>query len=497
MSDNPFPQIDTSYSTLDVLVSDPSNPFGNTPGSDPSPVDSQHSNWNSSSDLFSQGQLLDGAWSQQHQQQPQSSADLFWSGSENTVRRPQGDFEMNNQFNNLDIQQAMAGIAAAAPPSRTSSLISVMSHADKLVFPTTQNYQLPISSSISFDMNNPLSQHNYNYQPGPFGTQNQYDGNDQLNHALSRQTSYSSFASLSNDGFTSNSNEGLYNMSRATDYANQLLPPFQPTSSRLSKPTLPPIQVNAFSPPGKMGRPRSTSRIAPYNRQHRSTSISTVASFDSIAPMSACSTYAPFQAPSLASPQRGLAQGMGKMSLHHRRTSSKNSNYSTVKKQPSRSVLSRSSRSASMSVLRACDSAPFDSSNSSMGPGRGANATEDQIQASLHDKAKNVGRILSTTQQDKARTAWVRYWLQKAYTLTPNYSVSRQGLYHSYCLASEDYGLKPINAASFGKAVRAANPGIRTRRLGHRGNSKYHYVSLRPALAIEAERLNAYPDSNG
>jgi len=120
MSDNPFPQIDTSYPTLDVLTSDPSNPFGNTPGSDPSPVESQHSNWNSSSDLFSQGQLLDGAWSQQ---QPQSSAALFWSGSENTIPRPQGDFEMNNQFNNSDIQQAMASIATAVPPSRTSFLV--------------------------------------------------------------------------------------------------------------------------------------------------------------------------------------------------------------------------------------------------------------------------------------------------------------------------------------------------------------------------------------
>jgi len=115
-----FPHIDTPYSTLDVLVTDPSNPFGNAPGSNPSPVDSQHSNWNSSSDSFSQGPLLDGAWSQQ---EPQSSADLFWSGSQNTIPRPQTDFDMNmdNQFNNVDVQQAMGGIAAAAPPSRTLS----------------------------------------------------------------------------------------------------------------------------------------------------------------------------------------------------------------------------------------------------------------------------------------------------------------------------------------------------------------------------------------
>jgi len=372
----------------------------------------------------------------------------------------------------------------------------VSSHPDVPECPITQNYQLPISNSIGFDMDHPHSQTNY-YQSSSYGTQSQYDGNEQVSDALSRQTSYSSFASLSNDGFTSNSNEGLYDMSRTVDHTNQLLPPFQSTAtpSRISRPTLPPSQVNAFSSPGKMGRPRSTSRVTPYNRHHRSASISTVASFDSIAPMSAC-TFSSFQAPSLASPQRGLFQGMGKMSLHHRRTSSKNSNYSIVKKQPSRSVLSRPNRSASMSVLRAYDSAPYVFSASPTGPGRGP-ATDDQVQASLHDKANNVNRIASTTQQDKARTAWVRYWLQKAYTITPNYSVSRQGLYHSYCLSSEDYGLQHINAASFGKAVRAAFPGIKTRRLGHRGNSKYHYVSLRPALAIEAERLNEYPESNG
>jgi hypothetical protein len=62
---------------------------------------------------------------------------------------------MNNQFNNLDIQQAMAGVAAAAPPSRASFVIILKNSADASEFSTTQNYQLPISSSIAFDMNNP------------------------------------------------------------------------------------------------------------------------------------------------------------------------------------------------------------------------------------------------------------------------------------------------------------------------------------------------------
>jgi hypothetical protein len=129
MSENTFPQSDTSYSTLDVLVTDPSNSFpipdGSTPGGDPSPVESQHSNWNlqsypnsnSNSDMFTQNTLLDGMWPQQNSQ---SSADLFWNNANNMNQRSQGDFDMSNQDSN--IQQAMAGINAAAPTRRSSFL---------------------------------------------------------------------------------------------------------------------------------------------------------------------------------------------------------------------------------------------------------------------------------------------------------------------------------------------------------------------------------------
>ena len=38
--------------------------------------------------------------------------------------------------------------------------------------------------------------------------------------------------------------------------------------------------------------------------------------------------------------------------------------------------------------------------------------------------------------------------------------------------------MPPLNPASFGKLVRIIFPGIQTRRLGQRGESKYHYVDL-------------------
>lgn len=36
-----------------------------------------------------------------------------------------------------------------------------------------------------------------------------------------------------------------------------------------------------------------------------------------------------------------------------------------------------------------------------------------------------------------------------------------------------------MNAASFGKLIRSVFIGLRTRRLGTRGNSKYHYYGIR------------------
>ncbi|VDN02937.1 unnamed protein product [Thelazia callipaeda] len=42
-----------------------------------------------------------------------------------------------------------------------------------------------------------------------------------------------------------------------------------------------------------------------------------------------------------------------------------------------------------------------------------------------------------------------------------------------------DNKLEPVNAASFGKLIRSVFHGLRTRRLGTRGNSKYHYYGIR------------------
>lgn len=42
-----------------------------------------------------------------------------------------------------------------------------------------------------------------------------------------------------------------------------------------------------------------------------------------------------------------------------------------------------------------------------------------------------------------------------------------------------EHKLDAVNAASFGKLIRSVFTGLRTRRLGTRGNSKYHYYGIR------------------
>ncbi|KAK6908478.1 hypothetical protein I203_102480 [Kwoniella mangroviensis CBS 8507] len=250
---------------------------------------------------------------------------------------------------------------------------------------------------------------------------------------------------------------------------------------------------------GKMTRERSSSRSTPYNR-YRSESVSVKSEADDeIASMLSASTNYSSVTPWSTTAMHPLNGGLNKMSIHHRRTSS-NTPYNTpINPSPSRPMLARSRRSTSFILAKQMSQPDLQFQNQLTGVALSGSALERQetVRKDLTDKSNEIKRITSQTQQDKARTLWVRRWLMLSYTHAVGRTVPRQGLYHSYTVSCDEYGLKPINSASFGKAVRAAFPGIKTRRLGVRGNSKYHYVSIRPAIQIEAERLNEYGDSSG
>ncbi|KAG5854066.1 hypothetical protein ANANG_G00033570 [Anguilla anguilla] len=80
-------------------------------------------------------------------------------------------------------------------------------------------------------------------------------------------------------------------------------------------------------------------------------------------------------------------------------------------------------------------------------------------------------------------------WLLENYETAEGVSLPRSTLYCHYLLHCQEQKLEPVNAASFGKLIRSVFMGLRTRRLGTRGNSKYHYYGLRIKASSSLLRL--------
>ncbi|XP_078657240.1 transcription factor RFX3-like isoform X37 [Branchiostoma floridae x Branchiostoma belcheri] len=70
-------------------------------------------------------------------------------------------------------------------------------------------------------------------------------------------------------------------------------------------------------------------------------------------------------------------------------------------------------------------------------------------------------------------------WLLENYETAEGVSLPRSTLYNHYLRHCQEHKLDPVNAASFGKLIRSVFLGLRTRRLGTRGSSKYHYYGIR------------------
>lgn len=53
----------------------------------------------------------------------------------------------------------------------------------------------------------------------------------------------------------------------------------------------------------------------------------------------------------------------------------------------------------------------------------------------------------------------------------------------------ERIDIKPLSTADFGKVMKQVFPGIRPRRLGTRGHSRYCYAAMRKATKLAAPKL--------
>ncbi|XP_021366636.1 transcription factor RFX4-like [Mizuhopecten yessoensis] len=69
-------------------------------------------------------------------------------------------------------------------------------------------------------------------------------------------------------------------------------------------------------------------------------------------------------------------------------------------------------------------------------------------------------------------------WLEDNYEIAIGVCIPRSTLYYHYLDYCEKRDTQPVNAASFGKIIRQQFPQITTRRLGTRGQSKYHYYGI-------------------
>jgi len=90
----------------------------------------------------------------------------------------------------------------------------------------------------------------------------------------------------------------------------------------------------------------------------------------------------------------------------------------------------------------------------------------------------------------KAASPMVIQWLQDNYEAAEGTSLPRSTLYAHYVSFCSSMNIEPVNAASFGKLIRSIFPNLKTRRLGTRGHSKYHYYGIRIKATSELRLPN-------
>ncbi|KAF2142967.1 uncharacterized protein K452DRAFT_225624 [Aplosporella prunicola CBS 121167] len=95
----------------------------------------------------------------------------------------------------------------------------------------------------------------------------------------------------------------------------------------------------------------------------------------------------------------------------------------------------------------------------------------------LKNVAEEVLRTERTSRAEKSKQLFAMLWLRQTCKHAKT-SVPRNRVYSQYADRCATERVQPLNPASFGKLVRVIFPGIATRRLGVRGESKYHYVDL-------------------
>ncbi|KAI8959108.1 RFX DNA-binding domain-containing protein [Daldinia sp. FL1419] len=98
-------------------------------------------------------------------------------------------------------------------------------------------------------------------------------------------------------------------------------------------------------------------------------------------------------------------------------------------------------------------------------------------QRTLAEVAKELHGNERGPNSERARQIFAMLWINGVCTKGKG-SVPRGRVYANYASRCATERITVLNPASFGKLVRVLFPGLKTRRLGVRGESKYHYVNF-------------------
>ncbi|KAG2182579.1 hypothetical protein INT43_007510 [Umbelopsis isabellina] len=97
---------------------------------------------------------------------------------------------------------------------------------------------------------------------------------------------------------------------------------------------------------------------------------------------------------------------------------------------------------------------------------------------------------------DKATKEFVMNWIHENYEEEADQSIARNEAYEHYAFFCESLNLRPINSALFGKLIRSVFPNMKTRRLGTRGASKYHYGGIKRKEGVPGSTYRPQPVSS-
>ncbi|KAH8343977.1 hypothetical protein KR084_002948, partial [Drosophila pseudotakahashii] len=101
------------------------------------------------------------------------------------------------------------------------------------------------------------------------------------------------------------------------------------------------------------------------------------------------------------------------------------------------------------------------------------------------DPLRQPQNPLGTRSEINHTINWVRSHLEH----DAQVSIPKQDVYNDYIVYCERLSIKPLSTADFGKVMKQVFPGVRPRRLGTRGNSRYCYAAMRKTTKLTPPQL--------